>query len=190
MEDSTQARIIKATLCLMGKKEGKEISVREILNEAGLSNMSAISYHFGSKEKLIKQALQWYYEEMYTVLSASLSKRTGGKEVLMQLAKDFWTFSSRNPGLEKTMVTQMIMRTEPDPDFQLAAQRNLSVVIQLIQQATGLQHEKELIYRAIAFMSGIVYPFLLKHYGFKDLENDSEAALNDYFSSLVDSAVR
>ncbi len=188
--DSTRAKIIKSTLSLMGKKEGREISVREILNEAGMSNMSAVSYHFGSKDKLIKQALQWYYEEMYTVLSTFKSDRSDGKAALLQLAKDFWAFISRNPGLEKAMLMQMIMKNEPDPDFQLAAQRNLGVVIQLFNQATGLENEKELFHRAIAFMSGIVYPFLLKHYSFRELGDNAEASLNDYFTSLIEGVVR
>ena len=115
MEDSTRTKLIKAVLHLMGSREGKEISVREILKEAGMSNMSAVSYHFGSKDNLVKQALQWYYNEMYQVLNSSAVNPENGKAALLMLANNFWEFISSHPGLEKTMLTRMIMKKEPDP---------------------------------------------------------------------------
>lgn len=190
MEDSTRGKIIKATLRLMGRKEGREIPVREILAEAGLSNMSAVSYHFGSKENLIKQALQWYYDEMYSVLTTFQAIQSDDKGALLQLAEDFWAFISSNPGLEQSMLIQMIKNKKPDPDFQRAMQRNMAVVKQLIQKVTGIKTDKVLNYRAIAFMSGIVYPFLLRHYADKTLGFDTEEVRQEYLNNLVEGVVR
>ncbi|MCP4130183.1 MAG: TetR/AcrR family transcriptional regulator [bacterium] len=184
MEETTKTRIIQAVLRLMGQQGGGNFSTREILKEAGEGNLSAISYHFGSKENLLKQALQWYYEEMFRVLSSHNTDFENGRETLVNLAGDLLEFISSKPGLEKTMLSRMIMSSEVDPDFEQAVQRNFGVLKEIITRATGLSDETEAAHRVIAFMSGIVYPFLLGSYGMGTVQNKA------YFQSLVGGILR
>ncbi len=185
-EKTTGTRIIEAVLKLMGERGGGNITTREILKEAGEANLSAISYHFGSKESLVKQALQWYYEEMYRVLCSHNTEFENGSETLVSLAEDILGFISSKPGLEKTMLTRMIMGTEKDPDFSKAVSKNSVVLKEIIVQATGLTNDTEAAHRVVAFMSGIVYPFLLGQYGMgSGLDFDFRKQVRAYLESLV-----
>lgn len=192
LEETTRTKIIRATLELMGQERGVEISNRAILKEAGLANMSAISYHFGSKEKLIKQALQFYYDEMHELLCSHRTPDKTGSEALLDLANDVRAFISQKPGLEKAMLSRMITAKEPDPDFQQAALRNFNVLKEIIRLATHIEDDGEATNRAIIFMSGIVYPFLLDQYGENTGEFDSASKESggSYIKSLVECVMR
>ncbi|MHA2287977.1 MAG: TetR/AcrR family transcriptional regulator [Promethearchaeota archaeon] len=56
----TKQRIINATLELM-RETGKtsEISVRKIVNRAGIKGVGLINYHFGTRENLINKAVRY-----------------------------------------------------------------------------------------------------------------------------------
>lgn len=51
--DATRAALIQAAERLIAKKGLADVSTREILQEAGQRNQSALQYHFGSKSGLI-----------------------------------------------------------------------------------------------------------------------------------------
>lgn len=51
--DATRAALIQAAERLIAKKGLADVSTREILQEAGQRNQSALQYHFGSKTGLI-----------------------------------------------------------------------------------------------------------------------------------------
>jgi AcrR family transcriptional regulator len=54
VEDDARTRIREVALERFGRKGVRETSTREILKAAGMKNPSAITYHFGSKAKLVE----------------------------------------------------------------------------------------------------------------------------------------
>jgi len=55
--DATRTSLIEAAERLIAKKGLADVSTREILQEAGQKNQSALQYHFGSKEGLIRATI-------------------------------------------------------------------------------------------------------------------------------------
>ena len=55
--DATRTSLIEAAERLIAKKGLADVSTREILQESGQRNQSALQYHFGSKEGLIRAAI-------------------------------------------------------------------------------------------------------------------------------------
>jgi len=55
--DITRTALIEAAERLIAKKGLADVSTREILQEAGQRNQSALQYHFGSKSGLIRAAI-------------------------------------------------------------------------------------------------------------------------------------
>ena len=54
VEDDARTRIREVALERFGRKGVRDTSTREILKAAGMKNPSAITYHFGSKAKLVE----------------------------------------------------------------------------------------------------------------------------------------
>jgi len=55
--DATRTSLIEAAERLIAKKGLADVSTREILQEAGQRNQSALQYHFGSKDGLIRATI-------------------------------------------------------------------------------------------------------------------------------------
>lgn len=55
--DATRVALIEAAERLIAKKGLADVSTREILQEAGQRNQSALQYHFGSKDGLISATI-------------------------------------------------------------------------------------------------------------------------------------
>jgi AcrR family transcriptional regulator len=56
-ETATQSRILDSAITLFAERGFSDVTVRDIAEHAG-ANPAAISYYFGAKEQLIKQAIQ------------------------------------------------------------------------------------------------------------------------------------
>lgn len=76
-ETGTDARILESAITLFAERGFSEVTVREIAEHAG-ANPAAISYYFGAKEQLIKQAIRSVIapliEQRLAALTALLSR--------------------------------------------------------------------------------------------------------------------
>ncbi|MBN1532405.1 MAG: TetR/AcrR family transcriptional regulator [Spirochaetes bacterium] len=186
-EETTRARILRAVLEMMAQRDIDQISTREILERAGVSNSSAISYHFGSKDSLVRQALRLYFGRMRQLFGDHENAGGDPRETLMSLCVAVTGYIAENPGLEKNLLLRIIARDTIDPDFSEVMRGNLESLKKIIARATGSKNDTVLIHKAIAFMSGLVYPFLLSHYGKESIGmdyGDGNTAAG-YFKSLV-----
>lgn len=85
-DDTTAMRLIKATQALVGSYGYDATTTRMIANLAGV-NLSAINFHFGNKENLVKEAvikavedLSTYYCSMAGEVREFLTKESDNKE--------------------------------------------------------------------------------------------------------------
>lgn len=83
--DATRAALIKAAERLIAQKGLAQVSTREILQEAGQRNQSALQYHFGSKNGLMR---------------ATISERTAQIDVRRVQMIDAWT---KEPTIEDVL---------------------------------------------------------------------------------------
>jgi AcrR family transcriptional regulator len=60
--DDTKTSLLKAAKQLVGERGYAGTSVREVASAAG-ANIAAVNYHFGSREKLLNQAVLEYFLE-------------------------------------------------------------------------------------------------------------------------------
>src|SRR6516225_8339006 len=69
--DRTCQRLLEATIELLSKRGGEALTLREITDAAG-ANVAAVSYHFGSKEALIKRAVEYAIDRIIDAQAAEL----------------------------------------------------------------------------------------------------------------------
>lgn len=74
---ATRQSLIAAAEKLIAKKGLADVSTRDILNEAGQRNQSALQYHFGSKDGLIKATIGARTDEMDSRRKQLLDAITG-----------------------------------------------------------------------------------------------------------------
>ncbi|NVJ97461.1 MAG: helix-turn-helix transcriptional regulator [Alphaproteobacteria bacterium] len=97
--DATRAALIKAAERLIAEKGLAAVSTREILQEANQRNQSALQYHFGSKDGLMR---------------ATISERTKQiDERRLELMKD-WTETSNMDEVLKVLVLPLAELAEQE----------------------------------------------------------------------------
>jgi len=82
--DATRTSLIEAAERLIAKKGLADVSTREILQEAGQRNQSALQYHFGSKEGLIRAAINERTSQI-DMRRMELLKKVGDNPTLRQI---------------------------------------------------------------------------------------------------------
>jgi AcrR family transcriptional regulator len=78
-EDDGRSRIREVALDRFGRQGIKETSTREILKAAGMKNPSAITYHFGSKAKLVENLVSELIESEAPVLRDQIALAAGAE---------------------------------------------------------------------------------------------------------------
>ena len=63
MKVNTKENILQAAIKIFARKGYRAATVREIALEAGAANISAVNYHFNSKENLYKSVLEFMFED-------------------------------------------------------------------------------------------------------------------------------
>jgi TetR/AcrR family transcriptional regulator, regulator of cefoperazone and chloramphenicol sensitivity len=63
MKNNTKENILRAAIKIFASKGYKAATVREIGQEAGAANLSAVTYHFKGKENLYKSVLEFMFED-------------------------------------------------------------------------------------------------------------------------------
>jgi AcrR family transcriptional regulator len=82
-ETATQARILDSAITLFAERGFAEVTVRDIAEHAG-ANPAAISYYFGAKDQLIKQAIRSVIAPVNEKRLAALAAVTAGATVLVE----------------------------------------------------------------------------------------------------------
>jgi AcrR family transcriptional regulator len=77
VEEDPRTRIREVALERFGRQGIRDTSTREILKAAGMKNPSAITYHFGSKAKLVQDLVSELIESEAPVLRGQITLASG-----------------------------------------------------------------------------------------------------------------
>src|SRR5512142_2267686 len=94
----TPTRIINATLALIADKGSDALRTREILERAEVSNLSAVSYYFGSLDALRLRALERYFEGARPVITG-INEQDEPRKALLGYCRRMSKFILANPSL-------------------------------------------------------------------------------------------
>ncbi len=186
-QDDAPTRIVSATLDLIAEKGSDALRTREILERAGVSNLSAINYYFGSLDNLRMHALQCYFDAARPVV-AGLEEAPDPREALLEFCRRMARFVLDRPSLERNVVFLAMSGDPAASSFSEILSANVGVLQRLILRGRkGRTREKALL-DAVAFASATIYPLLLAAYGPNSVGIDpsDEAQRERYFSNLVD----
>ena len=181
----TATRIINATLALIAEKGSDALRTREILERAEVSNLSAVSYYFGSLENLRRRALEQYFDGIRPVI-ASLNETDDPRAALLEYCEKLSQFVLAHPALERNIVALAMSGGEAASVFAQIVNQNISALRQLILRARPEIDPQKANFDAIALASATIYPLLLGTYGPEaGIDTNNEAQRESYFSNLV-----
>jgi AcrR family transcriptional regulator len=78
-QTDTRTRLLRTSLAIFAHRDFEAVSVREIVEEAGV-NIAAISYHFGGKQGLYLGTAEFLADSLQTVLGPTLAQIRAGAE--------------------------------------------------------------------------------------------------------------
>jgi AcrR family transcriptional regulator len=121
--DTTPARLLEAGRKLFSEKGFDGASVRAITQHAS-ANLAAITYHFGSKQRL--------YTAVLEQLFGSLAERVEAATTLPQVVQAFFSFFSEYPEAPRLMIRHLASAGGPPeaalPHFRRVLQRAIGLV--------------------------------------------------------------
>jgi len=150
-------------------------------------NHAAINYYFNSKEALIEKALEHYYEGLEDVFLTLGDHKISSKERLMKFAEDYIRYDNRFPGVKHHIMSYLIVGKEADSKVSGLMPGNLQAIKLVFGEILEGLEDKIISFKAMAFISGLVYPLLMTQYG--DIVMGSEygdnALTREYIKELI-----
>ena len=127
--DSTEAKIIEATISCIEKHGIARVTNKLISEEAGV-NSAAISYYFRSKDKLIELAQQTALKNGFEWEDYAHTDELGAKEQLVSVLLQLAEGAARYPNLTKFFFTDAFL----NGDYSGAGIRKLEEFLSLLRE--------------------------------------------------------
>lgn len=153
-------QIIQTALEMIGQEGVQKVTTREIAKRAGV-NIAAVNYHFGSKDNLIKQAMEVFIRTLNGTYALLASEETAPADRLLAFLKRFSEVSILYPGVTKSLVSQMMFAETENPVLAAAQRRGIDTFAQTLRQVTGIEDQSQLLSLSLQMMSAVLYPVLI-----------------------------
>ena len=186
--NDTKSNILKAVLEYISNSGNHKITIREISRIANV-NSAAISYYFGSKDALIQEASKQYYIIGDEIFKELLMKKYEPRENLKHFFVKYTNHMIKYSGFLKVQLSMYLKNEALQPHVEKSIEDNLRIIANAIGEISGEKNEEKLYFKAIQFISSIVYPYILNKYsnidktGFID-ESTREKYINSFIECL------
>ncbi len=187
-EGSTKEALLKATLEITAVKGGNGTSIREIAARAGV-NSAAISYYFGSKDQLIKEASKYYYKLVEEVFQRLFEGGKNPIERVRNFAITFMVHINHYPGFLKSEIAQHLVSAELSSEAGTRMKLQVEAVAKVLSEILSTQNQEIVTIKAIQFLSCLVYPQLWGKSSFEVIckEKNYDQFMEVYVDELIKS---
>lgn len=162
-EISTKEILLKTTLEIVAEKGAYSISIREIASRAGV-NSAAISYYFGSKDKLLVEASNLYYKQIGEIFELLGEKERKPLERLKVFSIELISYINKYPGFLKNEIAQHLLSSVADQEAGVRVKLQVNAIMEVLSEIVEVESKELLFIKAIQFLSCLVYPQLWSKY--------------------------
>lgn len=158
---TTKEKIIEAALEIIASEGFQKVTIRKIATMAGV-NIAAINYHFGSKEKVLNEALEHVMIQMKIIFNY-LKNEEHSPEVrletfIQKYSKTLFTY----PDPVKNLIHQSIHEHSVSNSFQEYLKfEGIELIKNTIHQLRPEENDSILYMLTIQLLSSLAFPVLL-----------------------------
>lgn len=121
--EGTRARILRATLRVIGEHGVEAVSNRRLAKEAGVA-LGSLTYHFPSQTELLRESLLLYVAEEVARLNEIAEQMRAGDPTVEQVAQEVERIASESVyGPEQIAELELHLQAARDPALQEASRR-------------------------------------------------------------------
>lgn len=161
----TKKQILNATVNLLKQGRINDITVRKVASLAG-ANIGAINYHFGTKEKLVEEAIWEIFhpvEEVYKILDDNtMEPKARLRKFLTAITKHI--IKTRPPMMYYAMIKNIIPGKQENI-IRTVKHSILVKLIKILREITGVTEESKLTIMAFQLISAVMLPNLMFYPG-------------------------
>jgi AcrR family transcriptional regulator len=158
---TTRNKILQATLDIISKEGFQHVTIKKIADLAEV-NIAAVNYHFGSKSKVVDEAMKVFAGKLMKSFDALENKDVAPRERLESFLSSYAESALEHPDVFKSFVSSAINDHENSCEYiQFLKHSGLDKVRSTLQEA-GVRDEKELLTMKMLQMIGALeLPILL-----------------------------
>lgn len=186
-DPSTKQRIKLATIDLIGRYGIQSLTIRKIAKEAGV-NSAAINYYFGSKEKLVDEAMKQTLDEMSGLPAEILDLEYLPPRDRIEAFLEAIIMGIVNyPGITKSHLYNPLVKNEYNTYFVRRFNAFLGDVLDKIKSTEKKDENIDLKLALVQIMSAVVFPSLISRifYPFVRINFQDAKERKRYVKSLV-----
>lgn len=158
---STKKKIIEATLDIIASEGFQNVTIRKIATMAGV-NVGAVNYHFGSKEKVLNEALEHIMVQMKKIFNCLKNNGKTPKERLEVFTQKYLKTLFKYPDPIKNLIHQSIHEHSVTNSYQeYLKNEGIELVKNTIHEIKTDEDEIVLYMHAIQLLSSMAFPVLL-----------------------------
>ncbi len=160
-DKDTKQTILEATLDLI-RSDGFQCATMRNIAAKAETNLALVNYHFGSKEKLLADAVRILLSTFDNAFSALEDDTMLPRERLKQFFLRYIEELKRYPGLAKQMLDQRhhIMGSL-DEYTRYCKMMRLEKILQAIQEITGEHNKNALMTMYLQLYGAVVFPVIM-----------------------------
>lgn len=150
--------ILNAVIELISSKPLSKLTVREIASKSGM-NIAAINYHFGSKEILLNEAMDYYWSSLCRIYEKILTEKNLSPQSVHAYCKEIMCFYFKSNGIlrsEQGIFSEHGM----DEDTKQRIELQLKAISHLIISMKPQTKKDDLIVKSMRFISTLAHPAL------------------------------
>ncbi len=183
----TPKKILLATIDCIEEQGLESLTVRSIARAAGV-NIAAINYYFGTKEKLVEEALRSTVDEFASLWQEAIEAEETSRERFRQFCRACMDGAHKFPGITKAHIYNPMIRDDYSGYFVKRFNDILKDIIIEIQPQAPETADRDLKMRLIQMISAAFMPALVPGL-FRDFSGFSfadEEMRKQYVDYLVD----
>ncbi len=188
---TTKDKILEATLEIISNEGFQNVTVRKIAVRAGV-NVAAINYHFGSKDNVINEALEYLMVQARDIFKCLKNHRETPEQRLKNLIEKLARNFSKYPDQIKYLIYQSIYeQANPNKFQEYLKTEGIDLIKTTIQQIRPAEDDAALKMRILQLFSCLAFPVLLGNRTLEvfGVELDEPKKRSSYIELLIKSVL-
>jgi AcrR family transcriptional regulator len=158
---TTKDKIIEAALEIIAREGFQKVTIRKIATTAGV-NVAAVNYHFGSKEKVLNEALEHVMIQMKKIFNYLKGEETSPAVRLEAFTQKYLKTLFKYPDPVKNLIHQSIHEHSVRNNFQeYLKSEGIDLIKNTIHQIRPDENETILYMLTMQLLSSLAFPVLL-----------------------------